>query len=492
MKKVALAGGAPLLLAGELEQGAGSGQWGPNDTIYFSNWPDIQLRKVAASGGTVGTVTHGPPPNGVFRVPVGLFPDGRRALVSVFGSGSSVHLDVVSLETGEHQLLLNDAWDARLMPEGHLLYLAGNHTEVLAVAFDMTTLKISGDPVVVLDSVAKHPDGIQGFFAVSSDGTLAYVPLSEWVELLKIMELVLVGRDGTPDSRPLPVGAGPRFSPDGGRLVYSSLDRRGSAISVADLAHGTEWRVGDDDRKAHYAWSIFSADGRRVVFNSDLGGTNRWLLYSTPADGSGKPTRLATDTIMHQQPFTWAADGRDLLYTEGPGPNGMDIWTVPVDGSGTARPLMQGPSNETQPAMSPDGKWLAWATDASGQLEVMVRRYPDGPDVPVSRDGGAEPAWGPGGRELYFRDLAGTEVMVAAFHPGERPVVDQPTVLFKGRYWRCWVWCRGYDVSPDGRRFVMQKTSDRFKQLGYWPSGSEIRIVPHWDRELERKLRESR
>ena len=82
--------------------------------------------------------------------------------------------------------------------------------------------------------------------------------------------------------------------------------------------------------------------------------------------------------------------------------------------------------------------------------------------------------------------------MVAAFHPGERPVVDQPTVLFKGRYWRCWVWCRGYDVSPDGRRFVMQRTSDRFKQLGYWPSGSEIRIVPHWDRELERKLRESR
>jgi hypothetical protein len=107
----------------------------------------------------------------------------------------------------------------------------------------------------------------------------------------------------------------------------------------------------------------------------------------------------------------------------------------------------------------------------------------------VSREGGVEPAWGPGGRELYFRDLVGTSVMVAGFQPGEAPVVGSPRVLFSGRYQNCYIWCRGYDVSPDGRRFVMTKTFEGMTDAGYWPSGSEIRIIPHFDREVRAKLR---
>jgi hypothetical protein len=209
-----------------------------------------------------------------------------------------------------------------------------------------------------------------------------------------------------------------------------------------------------------------------------------------PTDGSGVPTRLPTDTLNHQQPFSWAAGGKELLYTEGPGPGGdFDIWVAPLAGGGTAHPLMHSTANETQPAVSPDGRWLAWMTDASGRYQVMVRRYPDGTDAPVSREGGREPAWSPDGREIYFRDLPGTSMMAASFTPGDPPQAGTPRILFTGRYVACYLWCRNYDVSPDGRRFVMVRPPEGFTATGYWPGGGEIRIVPHWDREVERTLK---
>jgi hypothetical protein len=150
---------------------------------------------------------------------------------------------------------------------------------------------------------------------------------------------------------------------------------------------------------------------------------------------------------------------------------------------------MQTAANEGQPDLSPDGLWLAWTTDVSGRSEVMVRRYPDGPPVPVSRDGGAEPVWAKRGGELYFRDPSGATVMAASFEPGDPPIVGQPHVLFSGRFLRCAVYCRAYDVSPDGRRFVMEQFVVRFEgKESYWPAGSEIRVVPHWDREVAAKL----
>jgi len=490
LKKVLLSGGAPLLIADGLEAGAGSGQWGPNDTIYFSNWPDIQLRKVSATGGVIGTVTHGPPPDGWFRSPVAVLPDGRHALVEVVGLMGG-HLDVVSLETGEHQTLLRDVADARLLDDGTLVYVPLRHSDVLAVPFDLTAMKVTGQPVSVLDSVAVFPGDIAtAYLSVSRNGTLAYVPTGELTPSASRPSIVLVARDGTQEDARLPVGAGPRFSPDGSRLMYHRLDRRRRVAEyVYDLARGTEVRLTPVEQGGGYdGWPVFSPDGRQVVFNSDQGGGTYLVLYARPADGSGQPVRLATDTVMHQQPFTFTAGGRELLYTEGPGANGMDIWAVPWDGAGAARPLMDGPSNETQPALTRDGQWLAWVTDATGRLEVMVRRYPDGSDVAVSREGGVEPVWSPDGRELYFRDLAGTKVMAATFHPGSPPMVDEPRVLFTGRYGRCYAWCRNYDVSPDGQRFAMVRAWDRFTPTGYWPLGTEIRIVPLWNREVRREV----
>jgi serine/threonine-protein kinase len=488
LRKIALDGVSPITVAEDLAVDPYCGVWAPNDTIYFANWPDQQVSKVAARGGAVRTVTHGPPPmSGWFRYPEAVLPDGRHALVTVEGA-QSYRVDVVSLETGEHQPLLEKAANARVVGR-FLLYVPQGRPEIVAVRFDLEKLKVSGDPVTVLDSVATAPGWPQGYFAVAANGTLAYVPLSRWLDPDVAPNLALVGRDGTEEPRHLPQGASPRFSPDGRRILHMGFGRHGPSIFAYNLASGADVRLTSHEGEGYEGWPLLSPDGRSVIYNCCSDRRGYLVLYSTPADGSGHPVRLPTDSTMHQQPFAWAAGGAELLYTRGPGATGMDIWALPMHGGGTARPLMQTAANETQPALSPDGRWMAWMTDASGRREVMVRRYPDGPSVPVSREGGVEPAWGPGGRELYFRDIRGTSVMVASFQPGEPPVVGAPRVLFTGPYQNCLIWCRAYDVSPDGRRFVMVKNFEGMTQSGYWPSGSEIRIIPRWDRELERVMR---
>ena len=493
LRKVALAGGAPVTIAEGLGSEPQFGVWGPDDTIYFANFPDLQVSKVAARGGAVGAVTHGNPPNGWFRFPLSLTPDGRHVLVLVNGSGSASnsHLDIVSLATGEHHLLLEGAVEGRLVAGRYLLYVPWDHHEIRALAFDPKNHRVSGDPVTVLDSVGVYPDGAL-YLVVAPNGTLAYAPLSHQLAPDVWADLVLVGRDGRAEPRRLPQGAGPRFSPDGRRLVYVGPGRHNADIMLYDIASGAERRLASDGAAM---WPIFSPDGRSVVFNWAAGQrAGTLLLASAPADGSGRPVRLPTDTLNHQQPFTWAAGGRELLYTEGPGPGGdFDLWVAPLAGGGTAHPLMHTAANETQPAVSPDGRWLAWMTDASGRFQVMVRRYPDGPDVPVSREGGREPAWSPDGREIFFRNLVGpSSMMAASFTPDDPPQVGTPRVLFTGRYSYCFIWCRNYDVSPDGRRFVMVKPPEGYTATGYWPGGSEIRIVPHFDRALRSRMQSTR
>jgi Tol biopolymer transport system component len=492
LRRVALGGGTATTIAQDLNPYASNAIWAPNDTVYFTNWPDRQVSKVAATGGAVSALTTGDPPEGWFRFPLDIVPGGRELLVLVMGGVTNTfHVDAVSLRTGTHRRLLDGASDARVMDGRWLLWVPVGSAELRAQAFDVRDLRVTGDPVRILDSVATLPGG-QSFLALGPEGTLAYVPLVQWQDPDVQPDLAFVGRDGRAEPARLPHGGGPRFSPDGRRLVYIAKGRHDPDIAVYDLASGVERHLTGEGAEM---WPIFSHDGRRVVFNWAGGDrTGKLLLAALPADGSGRITRLPTDTLNHQQPFTWTPDGAQLLYTEGPGAAGeFHIWITPLPG-GPPRRLLTSKATDTQPALSPDGRWLAYMTDASGTPQVVVRRFPDGTDVPVSREAGGavEPAWSPDGRELYFRDVRGTRMMVAAFSAGAAPSVGTPRVLFAGRYATCYIWCRNYDVSPDGRRFVMMKDPGGWTAGGYWPSGTEIRIAPHFDREVEERMRAAR
>jgi len=489
LRKVALAGGSALPVVQDLSAQASTGVWGPGDTIYFVNWPDQQIRKVAAAGGPVGQVTRGNPPGGWFRFPLAVLPDGRHLLVAVLGSAEmGGRVDAVSLETGEHAPLLSGTTYARPMGDDRVLFLPYGHSELAAVRFDPRALATRGDPVTVLDSVAVGVDGEMAYFDVARNGTFAYLPATRWRDPDAFPELEIVDADGAPVPVTLPRGSGPRFSPDGRRIVHMGPGRNGPDIFVFDLERGVDRAITSHEGRGYEGWPAFSPDGRTVVYNADPEQRGFLVLRAVASDGSGSPRRLATDTVMHQQPFTFAAGGSVLVYTEGPsGETGMDIWTVPMHG-GEARPLMASAANESQPAVSPDGRWLAWMTDASGRPEVMVRPYPDGPAIAVSREGGIEPAWAPDGRRIYFRDVGGTEMMAVAFTPGSPPRVGEPVVLFHRQSVPCYVWCRSWDVSPDGRRFLMLKSLEGLTPTGYWQVGREIRIVRHWDREVRARM----
>jgi Tol biopolymer transport system component len=258
-------------------------------------------------------------------------------------------------------------------------------------------------------------------------------------------------------------------------------------IFVYDLDRNVAQRLTGDEGDDH--WPIFSPDGRRVVYNSNRGGRKFVSLDTRAADGSGQPDSLSWGQ-GHQQPQTWGASGSELIYSVGPSALNMDLWVLPMTGSRIPHPLFRTQRLEAHPAMSADGRWLAWVSDASGRPEVMVRRYPDGADTQVSREGAWEPMWGPGGREILFRDMSGAHVFAAPFLGGDPARVEPPKLLFTGAFTAGSTWGRSVDVSPDGRRFVVPKRpADLVGVPGYAPLGTEIRVVPGFADDVRRRLR---
>jgi dipeptidyl aminopeptidase/acylaminoacyl peptidase len=351
------------------------------------------------------------------------------------------------------------------------------------VTLDWRAADGSGTP----DSLAGNSDATAGLYAMASDGMLAYVPLRRFLDPSRWQPMEFVGRDGKVEPTRLPDGIMARFSPDGRRLVYMRGGAKTTDIFTYDLDRQTEQRLTGDEGEEY--WPIFSPDGRRVAYNSSRGGRKFVTLDWRAADGSGGPDSLAWG-LQHQQPQSWTAGGAELVYTAGPSDSTlMDTWILPMTGARTPRPLMRSRRLETHPAVSPDGKWLAWAGDATGLPQVLVRRFPDGVDVQVSHDGAWEPVWGPGSRELFFRDLSGRRMFVADFVAGDPPRVGAPRLLFSGSFVNAMPWGRTYDLSPDGRRFLMTKPPADVFGPGYIAFGSEIRIIPHFDSEVRRRLK---
>ena len=174
-----------------------------------------------------------------------------------------------------------------------------------------------------------------------------------------------------------------------------------------------------------------------------------------------------------------APDGRTLAYTESTPETGFDLHRVAIAGEPQTQPLLAGDFQETNPEISPDGRWLAYVSDESGQREVYVSPFPNPAEGKwrVSRDGGAEPLWAEDGRELFYRD--GSAVFAVSVDTSSTFATGDPQVLFSGPYYRTAGYRRHtYDVMPDGQKFVMIRESDT--------AGSEIIVIQNWIEELER------
>ena len=179
--------------------------------------------------------------------------------------------------------------------------------------------------------------------------------------------------------------------------------------------------------------------------------------------------------------MSWTPDGQQLVFGEVRPDTGFDILVLQA-GDRTARPFLRTPFNESTPRLSPDGRWLAYASDESGRQEIYVQPYPGpGGKWPISAEGGREPVWNRNGRELFYRSGDKMMAVDVATEPGF--AAGKPRVLFEGPYEPTVFTVANYDVSPDGQRFLMLKRSE---QAAAAPT--QITLVLNWFEELKRRV----
>jgi len=487
IRKVPLAGGPVMGLVSGMVRPAPRGLvWDSRGRLFFGGG-DGRIWAISADGKSEPVTTVGEAE--LAHTLPSLLPNGRALLYTVRKrewSWGDEEVVAQPLPTGERKILLKDAADARYVPTGHLVFLRWG--QLLAVAFDAERLEVHGTPLPVLEPVAQalaewdYGDVTgAGQFAVAATGTLAWVPGPG----VPYPESVLVTVDRRGHISPLPApmrryGGPVRLSPDGHRLAVNIQTPTECGVWVYDLGRETLTLLAGGGEAG---WVIWSPDGRRLLFNWLTDG--RRALAAQPADGTAPPQVLVPGLL---RPSSFTPDGRQVACLRG-----GDIEMVTMEnGKARVEPVNHTPEAEGYPELSPDGRWLAFASDVSGRNEVYVRRFPgDGPTELVSVEGGRSPAWHPSGGELFYvspADAVGQRrMMVVDFTPGSPPHIGRPRPLFEFDNRAVTLLCgpvRCYDVAADGQRFY----GVQMPTLPPPPVVTHINLIPNWFEELKAKL----
>ena len=474
INKISIAGGPPIKLA---TTGPGVvATWGPNGIVFA----DVNgLFRLSTDGGVpekLPMMALNPGEQASFPE---LLPGGRSVLVTVLPTRTSfvfrgmahsaaARIDVVDLGTGARKTLIRGGGVARYSPSGHLVYSA--RQTLHAVAFDVDRLEVRGEPVQVAENNASSD------YAMSSDGSLIFVAGGASQD----MHLVWVDRNGReePSGAPLGTYVYPLLSPDGTRVALTvwNTSRADRDIWIWDLQRrNMEQFTVDESDNSTIAWS---ADGRRLAFGSArVGGVLN--VFWQPSDGSGAPERLLNSEHV-QMPMRFARDGRLLVSAEVPGQS-RNILALSLDGSQRTESIVHGPASDLSSDVSPDGRWLAYDSNESGQYEVYVRPYPNADDGRwvISTAGGRQPVWSHDGRELFYRDFSGALIAVpvtltSGFSAG------RPVKLFDGGGFAGAGpvgSSQTYDVAEDGRFLMLKKAAG---------ADTSLVIVHNWFAELKR------
>jgi serine/threonine-protein kinase len=224
---------------------------------------------------------------------------------------------------------------------------------------------------------------------------------------------------------------------------------------------------------------VWSPDGTRVAFTAVRDGGE--TIYWQAADGTGAPERLTQGPSV-QLPNSFSPDGRRLVFNQPDRPP-YDLGVVNVEGDRRTELILRTPYDEYNGEISPDGRWLAYQSNESGRDEVYVRPFPkvDGGRWQVSTGGGTRPLWARNGRELFYFVEPGT-VMAVPIRSGPTFAPDAPQAVFKGGPFGGFAG-RHYDVSPDGRRFLMLKNEQATDDATPYRS---LIVVQNWQEELKR------
>ncbi len=365
-----------------------------------------------------------------------------------------------SLRTGERTVLVEGGSDARYVPTGHPVYALGS--ALLAVAFDVDRLEVSGGPVPVVQGVQRstQPDlrSDTADYGAFDQGTLVYVRGAEAQGVQRT--LVWVDRSGTEtviQAAPQEYDH-PRVSPDGMQVALH-LNSGENDIWLWDLNRTTLTRVTFNPRDDLYP--VWMPDGRRLLFTSRREPSNTRNLFWRAADGTGEVERL-TESPNRQHATAVSPDGRLLIFHENFPETGDDVMQLELDETRRVTPLVQTEFIERNGIVSPDGRWLAYEANDSGRFEIYVRPFPEvnSGRWQVSTMGGTQPLWARSGQELFYISPTGA-IMGTEVGQGPSWVATTPTLLVEEGYYtnptdqrRAG---RNYDITPDGERFLVIK-----------------------------------
>jgi eukaryotic-like serine/threonine-protein kinase len=484
LKKVPLAGGPAVQLSDLTDCPVGL-TWDARGTLYFGG---SGIWKLPAGGAPAPVTALGE--TELRHVLPSVLPGGQVLLYTVarhsFTSGDE-EIVAQSLVTGQRTAVLHNATDARYFPTGHLVFMRDG--VLLAVPFDPGTLKVHGDAVPLIEGVAQATGGgmntdnsTAGQFAVSSTGSLAWLAGS--LPSPQVRALVAVDRHGHVVPLNAPVksyGTRVRLSPDGRQLVVNVTGTHDVSLWTYDLERGTLTPVLQGGEAYCPIWT---PDGQYLTFAwVDQG---RQSVAWRRVDGTKPPEVLLPKYYL---PTSWTPDGRRLaIYMA----DSVAIMTR-ERGRATVAPLPNAPKDSYEAEFSPDGHWLVYSSDDSGQSEVFVEPYPGpGPQSRVSVAGGFSPAWRRDGRAVFFVhdcDSAGQKrcMMELDFQPGTPPRLGVPRQLFEFG-WADFVFStvgtRGYDVTSDGQRFFVLQRQPAPPN----PRATQINLVLNWVEELKAKV----
>jgi serine/threonine-protein kinase len=484
LQKVNVAGRSPLPVAGvNMSRGA---SWGPDNTIVFSPAVTSGLLRVSADGGGPKPLTELDRKRGELshRWPQ-VLPGGKAVLFTSQSRNldyNNATIEVLELQTGERKVIHRGGSYARYVPTGHIVY--AHRGELFAAAFDVDRLDVIGAALPIVQGVTMNPLEGGAQFSFAETGALAYVAGTE--TLSPKYPVVWVDRQGTTAplwSEPGQYGT-PVLSPDGRRLAVSLLSDGNIDVWVYDMEREVATRLTSAD--ALDRTPVWAPDGRHLVFDSDRDGTLG--IYRMRADGAGEPERLMESELV-QYPCSWSSDGSLLVYGEHNPETGWDIGVLALGGEVEPQVVLDTPANEIWPDISPDGRWIAYSSDESGRHEVYVRPYPlEARRWQVSDNGGGQPHWSQDGRELFYRTGSGIMAVPVNVHEGAFDA-GKPVSLFEQDFRGSfsgvplggYTFQKDYDVSPDGKRFVM------FAGRAFDPSGARHMIlVLDWFEELKR------
>jgi len=487
LKKVPIAGGpAVVICTVQSSQGSYGASWSDDGTILFSD-RGTGIMKVASGGGTPAMVTTADVGKGEAHLLPHALP-GSKAFVFTTVTAGQWETARVMLHTAadqENRELFQGGADVRYSTTGHLLFMKVG--TLMAVPFDLAQLRLTGEPVALLDNVmhavntpntASETGAAQ--FVLSKTGTLVYA--AGGVHPLPESSVLWLDRGTASEPLrwipPRPYRS-PRLSPDQSKvlLTISGAGARNMDVWVYDVLRGTPTRL----TFSGFNWpSVWSPDGKRVAFSSSKSGVNN--IYLANADGSGQLERLTTSEYS-QWVSSWAAGNNTIAYLENR-PGNEQIWVLPMDGDRKPKLFIESQFHLYDPEFSPDGRWLAYVSTESGDFQIYVQSYPGpGEKHRISLASATQPIWTKNGREIVFRGNS-QEFFAASITSFDPFRSETPRLIYKqqGNGFSSTTPVRGWDATPDGQRLLV--TQD--KESNDHPV-TYLQIVLNWDQELQHR-----